>query len=307
MMDINEDLYLKVAMDAVEERVLNTMLNRLFRKVRNLVTSAEPKPAQILVATTEHDSAWGIPNPLDSDIYLISYPKSGNTWMRYLMTYAIWPEIAEVDLVEMAAYFPSFGLQHDIAMMREPDSPCNQLKHRLIKHHAPHDELASQHVKRAIYIARDGRDAIVSYWHFCNQRDGTNISFSDFIECSVKPEYFGPWNPHVSGWLHAPLEAKLILRYEDMLEDTAGCLQKALKFAEIEVPRSAIENAVRRASFDSMRKLEKTKGLNLEILKNVEFVRSGRSGTWLDTFGPHDLERFNQYHGGPIPELGYIW
>jgi hypothetical protein len=56
-----------------------------------------------------------------------------------------------------------------------------------------------------------------------------------------------------------------------------------------------------------MRKLEKMKGFNLEMLKTVEFVRKGKSGSWQDTFGPGDLERFGEFHGGSIPELGYSW
>ena len=70
---------------------------------------------------------------------------------------------------------------------------------------------------------------------------------------------------------------------------------------------AAIANAVKRASFNSMRKLEKTKGFNLEMLKTVEFVRKGKSGSWQDAFGPGDLERFCRFHGGGVSELGYSW
>lgn len=224
------------------------------------------------------------------------------------MAYAIWPKLAEVDLIQMAAYVPSFGLEHDCKMMKDPSSPCNQLTHRIIKEHKPYNQLARKYIKRAIYIARDGRDAMVSYWHFCNQRDGTAVPFSEFIELSAKPEHsYGAWKAHVIGWMDAPLEAKLVLRYEDLLADTAGSLRRALEFVEIEVPEVAIANAVERASFNSMRKLEKTKGFNLEMLKTVEFVREGKIGSWQDTFGPGDLERFSRSHGGCVPELGYSW
>lgn len=252
--------------------------------------------------------AWGVPNPRDSDVYLVSYPKSGNTWMRYLMAYAIWPELAEIDLIEMGAYMPSFGLEHDCKMMRDPNSPCNQLKHRIIKEHKPYNQLASRYIKRAIYIARDGRDAMVSYWHFCNQRDGTAIPFSEFIELSSKPEHsYGEWSVHVTGWMNAPLDGKLVLRYEDLITDTAGSLRQALEFVEVEVSETAVANAVERASFNSMRKLERTKGFNLEMLKKVEFVREGKVGSWQDSFGPGDLERFHRFHGGCVSELGYSW
>jgi hypothetical protein len=229
--------------------------------------------------------------------------------MRYLLTYAIWPELPDMDLVEMAAYIPSFRLAKDRQAMLDPNSPCNHLTHRMIKEHTRYDARAKRHVKRAIYIARDGRDAMVSYWHFCNQRDSTSIPFSEFIELSAKlghPHHWGPWKEHVLGWFNAPLEAKLLLRYEDMLTDTHSCLKRALAFAEIEASDSAIEMAVNRASFDSMRKLEKTKGFNLEQLINVEFVRQGKSGKWADTFATGDLERFNRFHGGSIKELGYL-
>lgn len=271
------------------------MLNRIIRKTKNLILGDKP----VL--------SWGVPNPRDSDIYLVSYPKSGNTWMRYLLTYAIWPELADIDLAEMAAYIPSFRLQNDKNAMLNPDSPCNHLPHRIIKEHARYDESSKYYVRRAIYIARDGRDAIVSYWHFCNQRDKTSIPFSEFIELSARPEHsYGSWREHVLGWVNAPLEAKLILRYEDMLADTFSCLSRALKFAEIDVSDSVIERAVDRASFNSMKKLEMTKGFNLKQLENVEFVRQGKSGTWRDTFAPGDLERFKKFHGGNLNEFGYF-
>lgn len=272
------------------------MLNRIIRKTKNLILGRKP------------GFAWGVPNPCDSDIYLVSYPKSGNTWMRYLLTYAIWPELADMDLVEMAAYIPSFGLQRDREAMLDRNSPCNHQTHRIIKEHVRYDANAKHHVKRAIYIARDGRDAIVSYWHFCNQRDDTSIPFSEFIELSARPEHsYGPWKEHVLGWFNAPLERKLILRYEDMLSDTPSCLRRALEFAEIDVSDPVIEKAVSRATFDSMKKLEKTKGFNLDQLVNVDFVRQGKSGKWSDTFAPGDLERFNKFHGSCVCELGYAW
>jgi hypothetical protein len=111
----------------------------------------------------------------------------------------------------------------------------------------------------------------------------------------------------VTSWLNAPLDAKLILRYEDMLADTVGCLRRALEFVEIDVADAVIAKAVERASFNAMKNLENTKGFNLDMLKTVEFVRQGKQGSWKETFGPEDLEQFNKFHGGCVPELGYSW
>lgn len=272
------------------------MFNKIIRKTRKLVFGIGDKPG------------WHVPNPRDSDVYLISYPKSGNTWMRYLMAYAIWPRLKDIDLVEMAAYIPSPQLEHDAAMMLAAESPCNSLEHRIIKEHSVHNETARKNVKRAIYLVRDGRDAIVSYWHFCNQRDQTTIPLSKFIEISSKPGYsYGAWKDHVAGWLDADLEAKLVIRYEDLLQEPELWLQSAMEFSNIEVSDSVISQAVDRASFASMKRLEQTKGFNLDQLKTVEFVRQGKQGSWQENFGPCDLEKFNRFHGGCINELGYSW
>ncbi len=258
--------------------------------------------------TSKSKPLWQVPNPRDSDIYLISYPKSGNTWMRYLLAYAAWPELEDIDLVEMASYIPSFQLEHDTAMLTDPESPCNKIKHRIIKEHSAYEQVNQEHVRRAIYLVRDGRDAIVSYWHFCNQRDKTSLTLSEFIEISATPGHsFGAWKQHVLGWTQAKLDARLIIRYEDLLDNPGLWLQKALDFAKIEASQSDLEQAVKRASFDSMQKLEKTKGFNLGQLKGVEFVREGKRGAWKDIFSRNDLNLFNRVHGGCISELGYSW
>ncbi len=271
------------------------MFNKIIHKTKNLVLSSNDEPQ------------WQVPNPRNSDIYLVSYPKSGNTWMRYLMAYAIWPELIDIDLVEMASYIPSFGLKQDTEKMLDPKSPCNQLKHRIIKEHTVYNENSKRHVERAICLVRDGRDAIVSYWYFCNQRDQTQIPLSDFIQVSAKPNHsYGAWKSHVMGWINADLEAKLIIRYEDLLQNPEIWLRSALEFAEIEVSDEVVKQAISRASFGAMKKLEQTKGFNLDQLKTVNFVRQGKQGTWEDIFTRNDLERFNKFHGGSIQELGYF-
>jgi len=271
------------------------MFKRMISKVSTMVRGNPP----IL--------GLNVPNPKNTDIHLVSYPKSGNTWMRYLLAYAIWPNVDEPDLCDMAALIPSFGLEHDAQVMLDLEAPCNQLKHRVIKQHFTYGDEARGLVNKAIYLCRDGRDAIVSYWHFCNQRDRTSIPFSDFIRLSAMPSHsYGPWQEHVYGWLNAPVD-QLIIRYEDMQHDAKSELSKVLDFIEVNRTPEEIENAVSRASFRSMRSIEKKKGLNLEGLKNVNFVREGKIGSWQDTFSGNDIGLFNKYHGGPVPELGYKW
>ncbi|MGH8119616.1 MAG: sulfotransferase domain-containing protein [Gammaproteobacteria bacterium] len=246
-----------------------------------------------------------IPNPRSSDIYLVSYPKSGNTWMRYLLAYAIWPDIHTPTLEDMAGLIPSYGLEYDNKLMLNPESPCNKLKHRIIKEHFPYNQVAKRYVKNAIYLCRDGRDAIVSYWYFINQVRGTNIPIKDFIrESATHPS--GPWHDHVHYWLEAPIN-KLVIRYEDMLANPALCLKKALTFAKLERDESIVNQAVAHSSFSSLKEIEKRKSFKLDMLKNVDFVRQGKVGSWQELFDAESMRLFREYHGAGIASLDYIW
>jgi len=80
-----------------------------------------------------------------------------------------------------------------------------------------------------------------------------------------------------------------------------------LKYLSIERTEDEINEAVRKASFSEMKKIESTKGLNLDIIKNVNFVRQGKAQSWREEFSEEDLELFNRYHGWLVSELGYDW
>ena len=225
--------------------------------------------------------------------------------MRYLLAYAIWPDINTPDLEEMAKLIPSYGLQTDIKSMLDPDSPCNNLKHRIIKEHFPYNKVAIKYVKNVIYICRDGRDAIVSYWYFINQVRGINIPLNDFIKESSRHPY-GPWHEHVQHWLNAPIN-KLVVRYEDMLVNPAMCLKKVLDFAKLKRDALIINRAVERSSFSSLKEIEKIKGFKLDMLKNVYFVRKGEAGSWKELFDSESMRLFKVYHGAGIDSLDYLW
>ena len=225
--------------------------------------------------------------------------------MRYLLAYAIWPDIDKPDLEEMSRLIPSYGLENDNKSMLDPDAPCNQLKRRIIKEHFPYNNIAKKYAGNVIYLCRDGRDAIVSYWYFFNQVRGANITLEDFIRESAKHPY-GPWHDHVQKWLDAPVN-KIVIKYEDMLKDPVNCLKRTMDFIGLERDELIINQAVERSSFASMQALEKNKGFKLDMLKNVDFVRKGEAGSWKNIFDSKTMRLFKQYHGEGIEGLDYIW
>jgi len=242
------------------------------------------------------------PNPRPTDVHLVSFPKSGNTWLRYLIAYAIWPCLERINLADMAAYVPSVNLPLDIMEMLDKEAPCNHLPHRIIKNHAPYS--SRLHARNIIYLVRDGRDAIVSYWHFCNERDGTDNTLSQFLANSHQ---YGPWRDHMTNWMEAEVDRRLLIRYEDLIRDPQPTLESVLDFLGITHNTQDVRNAIDKSSFKKLREIEEDRGLGLDQLETVKFFRKGKIGSWEEEFGEGDLERFNKHHGGALPKYGYVW
>ena len=87
--------------------------------------------------------------------------------------------------------------------------------------------------RRVIYLLRDGRDAMVSYLHYENSLKGKKLDFLDFV--TAEGNLFPcKWHRHVETWMQNPYKAEmLVIKYEDLLEDTVGQLENICKFARL--------------------------------------------------------------------------
>lgn len=90
----------------------------------------------------------------------------------------------------------------------------------------------------------------------------------------------------MSSWLatRAGTARFLLLRYEDMIENTARELRKIAEFMGIEPAGDRLTNAVERSTADNMRKLEKEQALAWSSTKDtrqdIPFVRAAKAGGW---------------------------
>ena len=145
----------------------------------------------------------------------------------------------------------------------------------------------------ALYIVRDGRDAVVSQAHFVAERGVAayrGLSFERRLArltgAGMRP--YGHWSGNVRRWTdrRAPVA---ILRFEDLLRDPAAVVAGAC--AELEVPLGEPDGEV--PSFDYLHK-------RVPIL-----FRRGVVGAWRDEMPAHLEERFWQIHGTQMEALGY--
>lgn len=238
--------------------------------------------------------------------YLASFPKSGNTWVRFLLANIIAEQ--EIGLRGFGRFVPDSHLKGDLAYMADADSPFNQAPRQFVKTHYRYQP----EFQNAIYVVRDGRDALTSYYHWINARRATPISLRDIITGNT---VWGLWSDHVMGWLRGRCN-RLMVKYEDLYADTAGELRRILDFARISATDDQIAGAVKAASFESMREKERElKGDGPAAPPaadaaaspdgKVMFVRKGGSGDWRNLFSPEEEALFWRHHRTGMEAAGY--
>ena len=212
------------------------------------------------------------------DIFLVSFPKSGNTWTRFLIANLAFPnERVDFASIHQLVPDPYVTYKRDFDRMPHP---------RIIKSH----ECFEPRYPRAMYIVRDPRDVVISQYHYhrkCNKiEDGYPMEkfVARFLAGDTCPH--GSWGESVTTWLTSRHNDPrfLLLRYEDLVADPRRELARVAKFMNIDADAERISKAVERSAADNMRKLEKAQSdkssLTKDSRKDLSFVRAAKSGGW---------------------------
>ncbi|MGB3694991.1 MAG: sulfotransferase domain-containing protein [Spirulinaceae cyanobacterium] len=230
------------------------------------------------------------------DVFIVSYPKSGNTWARFLFANLIKPDsVPLINFHNVHDYCPDdSNLSEEVKALASP---------RLIKSH----QSFNPSFPKVIYIVRDGRDVYISYFHYLKQSLPPNCSLQDFLADNTSP--FGSWSDHIKSWLDARNRNEdnfLLVRYEDLLEDPFSTFKKMAEFAGFEVGSQQIASAVGNSSFVHMQNIERKYGRKYSNDSADSFVRKGQSGEWRECFGQAEWEVFLEKEDKKLLEkLGY--
>jgi len=237
------------------------------------------------------------------DTFLVSYPKSGNTWSRFLIANLLRPN-EKVGFSNIHEIIPGIDVVPHRDMLRFP-------RPRIIKSHQYFDP----RYRRVVYIVRDPRDVALSEYHA--QRKSKRIDdqypLEKFVRSFLAGEScdYGSWGEHASSWLSTRYGQPgfLLLRYEDMLQDTARELSRMAGFLGLHATSEAIQEAVSRSSADKMRKLEKSQASQFNATKDTRqdilFVRSAKGGGWRSELPEASILQIEQAWGHVLRWLGY--
>ena len=244
------------------------------------------------------------------DVFLVSYPRSGNTWTRFLLGNLI-DQRDPVTFSNVESRIPEIYFNRDRSMRQLP-------RPRMLKSH----ECFQSHYPRVIYIVRDPRDVAVSFYH--HNVKARNIP-DDYPMASFVPRFiagefdrlFGSWRDNVLSWTVLRKDAPefLMLRYEDMKRDTARALAKVVAFLDrcsfrkIDSSPEAVQRAIELSSPERMRQLEKQEAgawvLTKDTRNDKPFVRSAISGEWKSQLSSESVQAIESAWGDLMQSFGY--
>jgi len=239
------------------------------------------------------------------DTFLVSYPRSGNTWTRFLIANLVYPN-ADVSFKNIERLIPDTSSQSTRALRRTP-------RPRIIKIH----EYFDHRCRKIICIVRDPRDVVLSYYDF--QRKYRHIAdgyplvsyVNDFVSGNLNSRDWGTWGENVASWFYTRGKSKdfLLLRYEDMIADPVRELARAAAFLGLEPDPARIEQAVQRSAADRMREMEKTQAKDWVATKNhrtdIPFVRVAQAGGWKEKLPAECVAQIEAAWGDTMVALGY--
>lgn len=224
-------------------------------------------------------------------IWLASFPRSGNTFFRIILH--------EVYGIKSSTFH------------RETSYPVDSDydQYAVVKTHLlPHQLVPKDPQIPAIYLVRDGRDALVSIAHHRSDLVAPHSSYTDNLREAIiaaEGSYFGGWTVHVTEWMK---RASIVIRFEDLIRDPIGCVERIRPWIKLSPP-----NREKLPIFNDLQNKNMPYGIGIDRhLKSEEIewrkkkhFRRGAVGSWKDEMPEGFLDLFWDLHGPAMKRLGY--
>ncbi len=273
-------------------------------------------------------------------VWLASYPKSGNTWIRALLANYGSGSDAPVDInalgggpiatarmwfdewsgIEASAIDPAVvqRLRPEVyrCLAREADETLYMKVHDAWTFTDRGDPMFPADITvGVVYILRNPLDLAASCAHHwgCGLRQAvTYLCEPDLVERDVRglPDQLGhrlgSWSEHVQSWLDESGLPVHLVRYEDLRRDPQGTFAGVIRFCGLDENEARILRAVAFSSFDELQRQETDKGFRERSTHAPgPFFRRGEVESWRDEL-PFDLAaRLVESHGETMRRLGY--
>lgn len=293
--------------------------------------------ATLDVRSRYFDSDAWIDFPVRGDDIIIStYPKCGTTWTQRIVGMLVFGS-AEPFPVQDSSPWPDFRLPPPGAMTELAQSQSHR---RFLKSHLPYDALPVHEGVKFIHVARDGRDAAMSFYnHKSNytpevleqmkELHASDPKFADepFAYIPRDPaqhfhDWLDGWEDHMgdpgAGFWHMERsfwEARhepnvLLVHFNDLKADREGEMRRIADFLDITIPEEDWPAIIEAAGFDAMKsKAEALLPTAGGIWKGGgnTFLHKGTNGRWRDMFRAEDLAEYERRVGQEFSPALAAW
>lgn len=273
-------------------------------------------------------------------VWLASYPKSGNTWFRILLSNFFSSSDSPVNINDLndsliasnRSIFDQYvGTNSSDLTSSEIELLRPELYRRLAleskkliyikvhdawKKNINREPLFPNDITRGvIYFIRHPLDVAVSYGYhsgYSSLRSLREMGNSAHGFCT-NPEKLNiqltqllfSWSEHVISWVDQSGLPQIVIRYEDLYKKTHDEFARALNFLGIPYSESRINTAIKNSSFEIVSRQEKEYGFREKPVSQEKFFREGKIGTWKDHFVPDQVNSFLAENRELMSRFGY--
>ena len=273
--------------------------------------------------------------------WLASYPKSGNTWMRILITNYLRnaDEPADINSLDGGPIASARQVFDDSVGIEASD-----LTQEEIERYRPfvYEQISAQSkdalflkvhdaftytpygyplISKAatagvIYLLRNPMDVAVSFAHHSAssvERMVSKMGEADFafvdnphrLHNQLRQKLLS-WSGHVTSWVDEPGLRVLVVRYEDLAADPLEVFGKVIRFCGLVEDLPRLEKAVEFSRFEQVQQQEAEHGFGEKMPGAKSFFRKGQVGSWREELTPELAQKLVADHAAVMRRFGYL-
>jgi hypothetical protein len=268
-------------------------------------------------------------------VWIASYPKSGNTWVRAFLAACVMKEQRPLEMADIEAFgindysihpYEDYLGRSVHGMSYDEVKRIRHNVHRYIvdrlnnlvvmKTHSPVSyrdgtpAMTWDATAGAIYIVRNPLDVVISFSnHLGKSIDETihslNSETSTSTHANQIPFYQGSWSHHVRGWTEQEDLERVVVRYEDLLADPEPQFRKIAELLGLKLDDAGLERVLSMTQFERLREAEQKSGFKEKPQHSERFFRTGKTKQWLNRLSAEQIQQITSANHAMMERFGY--
>src|ERR1022692_4387394 len=238
------------------------------------------------------------------DTFLVSYPKSGNTWIRFLIANLVYPE-RNPDFTNINQLVPDYEAHSKRSLNR-------MARARTLKSHQYFDPRYA----KVLYIVREPRDVVLAEYHFgIKQRlHGEDYPVAHYVSRFLANDTghtYGSRFDYVASWYFTRRDGPgfLLVRSESLHSQPMVEMARIAKFLGAPTEDRKLTFAIEQSTGARMRELEKKQmhvfSSTKDTRRDLPYIRVAKAGGWRTNLPKDSVASIEAAWGSLMKDMGY--